>query len=99
MATAIATPPAVSPVAEIQRGAATRSRPVSTIQPRGIVVPVMKKICWGVLGVAAFMTLLFLLDLFLGFPFAGASPTLDIFSILGGAVIGYLAWDTAREIR
>lgn len=45
------------------------------------------------------MTLLFLLDLFLGIPFAGASITLDIFGILGGAVVGYLAWDTAREIR
>jgi threonine/homoserine/homoserine lactone efflux protein len=59
----------------------------------------MKKLCYGVLGVAAFMTLLFLLDLFLGFPFAGASITLDIFCILGGAVVSYLAWDTARDIR
>lgn len=59
----------------------------------------MKKLCWGILGVAALMTLLFLLDMFLGIPFAGASITLDIFGILGGAVVGYLAWDTAREIR
>ena len=27
------------------------------------------------------------------------ATTLDIFGILGGAVVGYLAWDTAREIR
>ncbi|HMP18405.1 MAG TPA: hypothetical protein PKD72_15375, partial [Gemmatales bacterium] len=75
------------------------SRPSSVVRPRGIVVPVMKKLCYGILGVAAFMTLLFLLDIFLGFPFAGASITLDIFGILAGAIIAYLAWDTAREMR
>lgn len=99
MATIIADPPSVSSVAQTKTGASTRSRPKPTARTRGIVVPVMKKLCWGVLGVAAFMTLLFLLDLFLGIPFAGASITLDIFGILGGAVVGYLAWDTAREIR
>lgn len=62
-------------------------------------MPVLKKLCWIAFGVAAFMTLLFLLDIFVGFPFAGASTVLDIFGILGGAVIGYLAWDTTREIR
>lgn len=62
-------------------------------------MPVMKKLCWIALGVAAFMTLLFLLDIFVGFPFSGASTVLDIFGILAGAVVGYLAWDTAREIR
>lgn len=100
MATDIADPPLQSPVAaKTKMGASTRSRPTSTARTRGIVVPVMKKLCWIALGVAAFMTLLFLLDIFVGFPFSGASITLDIFGILGGAVVGYLAWDTAREIR
>jgi hypothetical protein len=100
MATDIADPPLQSPVAaKTKVAASTRSRPAPIARTRGIVVPVMKKLCWIALGVAAFMTLLFLLDIFVGFPFSGASITLDIFGILGGAVIGYLAWDTAREIR
>ncbi|HQR05471.1 MAG TPA: hypothetical protein PLN21_01545 [Gemmatales bacterium] len=100
MATDIADLPLESPVAaKTKVAASTRSRPAPSVRTRGIVVPVLKKMCWIALGVAAFMTLLFLLDIFVGFPFAGASPTLDVFGILGGAVIGYLAWDTTREIR
>ena len=100
MATDIAELPPVSQAASKTKTAATtRSRPSPTARTRGNVVPVMKKFCWTILGIAAFMTLLFLLDMFVGFPFAGASITLDIFGILGGAVVGYLAWDTAREIR
>lgn len=78
---------------------ATRQRPSAGARPGGTVVPLMKKICWGVFGVAALLTFLFLIDLFLGFPFAGASIALDIFGILSGAIILYLSWDSAREIR
>jgi hypothetical protein len=78
---------------------ATRQRPIASARTRGTVVPVMKKVCLGVLILAALMTLLFLLDLFLGFPFGGASTALDIFGILTGAIVIYLAWDTSREIR
>lgn len=100
MATNIADLPLEMPVAAKTKVAATtRSRPAPSARTRGIVVPVLKKMCWIALGIAAFMTLLFLLDMFVGFPFAGASITLDIFGIIAGAVIGYLAWDTAREIR
>jgi hypothetical protein len=100
MATDIADLPPVSQVeAKTKTSAQARSRSTPTVRTRGIVVPVMKKLCYGVLGVAAFMTLLFLLDIFLGIPFAGASIVLDIFGILGGAVVAYLAWDTAREFR
>lgn len=86
-------------VAKSRVEAAARTPATTSVRPRGIVVPFMKKFCLTILGIAAFMTLLFLLDLFVGFPFAGASITLDIFGILGGAVVGYLAWDSAREIR
>jgi hypothetical protein len=58
-----------------------------------------KGLCYGVMGVAALLTLLFTLDLFLGFPFAGASIALDIFGIIAGAILIYLSWDTSREIR
>lgn len=59
--------------------------------------PMLKGLCWGSLGVAALMTLLFLLDLFTSFPFGGASTTLNIFGIIAGAIIIYLSWDTVRE--
>lgn len=87
------------PAVRVKTMPVARQRPSIGTRTRGTVVPLMKKICYGVLGVAGFMTLLFLLDLFLTFPFARASVTLDIFGILAGALVAYLAWDTAREIR
>jgi hypothetical protein len=87
------------PAVKIKTKPVTRQRPPAATRSRGTVVPLMKKLCYWVLGVACFMTLLFLLDIFVTFPFARASVTLDIFGILSGALVAYLAWDTAREIR
>src|SRR5688572_11597002 len=95
----VASPPEAKLAPKTMGATATRPRPSAAARPGGTVVPLMKKICWGVFGVAALLTLLFLLDLFLSFPFAGASIALDIFGILSGAIILYLAWDSAREIR
>jgi hypothetical protein len=94
MATAIAEHPT-----KAQPIPAARPRTSAGARTRGTVVPVMKKVCFGALGVAGLMTFLFLIDLFFSFPFAGASITLDIFGILAGAIVAYLAWDTAKEIR
>ncbi|HMP03805.1 MAG TPA: hypothetical protein PKD86_13110 [Gemmatales bacterium] len=58
-----------------------------------------KGLCYGVMGVSALFALLFLLDMFLGFPFAGASIALDIFGVIASGILAYLAWDTSREIR
>lgn len=58
----------------------------------------LRGLCWGSLGVAALFALLFILDMALGFPFGGASWTLDIFGIIAAAVIVYLSWDTLREL-
>lgn len=58
----------------------------------------LRGLCWGSLGVAAIFTLLFLLDMFTGIPFGGASIVLDIFGIIAGGIIIYLAWDTVREL-
>jgi hypothetical protein len=101
MATDMVESPPENKVAPKTKGApaARQQRPSASARPGGTVVPLMKKICWGVFGVAALMTLLFLLDLFLSFPFAGASTALDIFGILAGAIVLYLSWDSAREIR
>jgi hypothetical protein len=59
-----------------------------------------KYMCYGALGVAALMFLLFLLDLVAGFPFGGGSFMLaDIFGLLASAVVAYLAYNASRDIK
>jgi hypothetical protein len=58
-----------------------------------------KWFCWGSMGVSGFLLLLFLLDLFLDFPFRGLSKTVDVLSILACGVVLYLAWDALRDLR
>jgi hypothetical protein len=58
-----------------------------------------KWLCWGSMGVAGLLLLLFLLDMFLGIPFGGISVVVDIFGILASGLVLYLAWDASRELR
>jgi hypothetical protein len=58
-----------------------------------------KYLCWGSMGVAGLVLLLFLLDLFLGIPFGGMSTFVDIVAILSAGLVLYLAWDASRELR
>jgi hypothetical protein len=58
-----------------------------------------KWLCFGSMGVAGFLLLLFLLDLVLGFPFGGVSPVVDIFGLLGCGLVLYLAYDAFRDLR
>ena len=58
-----------------------------------------KWLCWGSLGVAGLMLLLFILDIALGMPFGGLSPTVDVVGILASAVLLYMAWDALRDLR
>jgi hypothetical protein len=58
-----------------------------------------KWLCWGSMGVAGLLLLLFILDLVLKIPFAGISPTVDIFGIIASALVFYLAWDAFRDLR
>jgi len=58
-----------------------------------------KWLCWGSLGVAGLMLLLFLLDMLFGFPFGGISPAVDVITILASGVLLYLAWDALRDLR
>jgi hypothetical protein len=57
-----------------------------------------KWLCWGSLGVAGLLLLLFLLDLFTQFPFQRISPTVDVISILCCGVLGYLAWNALKDM-
>ncbi len=58
-----------------------------------------KWLCWSSMGVAGVLLLLFLLDLILGIPFSGISPTVDVISILACGLVLYLAYDAFRDIR
>lgn len=57
-----------------------------------------KWLCWGSIGVCAFLVLLFLADLV--FAILGRlSPTTNVITILASTIVIFLAWDTLRELR
>ena len=58
-----------------------------------------KWLCWGSLGVAGLMLLLFLLDLVVSIPFGGMSGGVDVFGILASGVVLYLAYDAMRDLK
>lgn len=62
-------------------------------------LPMEKWLCWGSMGVAGLLLLLFLMDLVLGFPFGGVSAFVDIFGIFGSGLVLFLAWDASRDLR
>jgi hypothetical protein len=60
-----------------------------------------KGMCFGALGVAGLMFLLFLVDLLIGKPFGGGDAFLmvDIFGILASIAVGYLGFNALRDLR
>lgn len=58
-----------------------------------------KYLCWGSMGTAGLLLVLFTLDLVMGIPFGTLNKTVDIVSILACCVIGYLAWEAYRDLR
>lgn len=58
-----------------------------------------KWLCWGSMGVAGVLLLLFLLDIFTGIPFGTLSVVVDGISIVACALVLYLAWDAYRDLR
>ena len=62
--------------------------------------PSMEKwLCWGSMGVAGLLLLLFLLDLLFGFPFQKVNSAVDVFGILASGLVLYLAWDAFKDLR
>jgi hypothetical protein len=61
-----------------------------------------KWMCWGSLGIAALMLLLFGLDLATGMPFGGSALSgmriVDIIGVLMSALLLYLSWDALRGL-
>ncbi len=58
-----------------------------------------KRLCFGSMGVAGFLLLLFLLDMFFSFPFSRISVTVDVLGIIACGLVGYLAWDAYKDLR
>jgi len=58
-----------------------------------------KWMCWGSMGVAGLLLLLFVLDMIFSFPFGGVSWFVDITSILACGLVLYLAFDAMRDLR
>jgi hypothetical protein len=77
----------------------TRTRRPSVSAGAGRGSSMEKGLCWGALALTGILTLVFLLDMFSGFPFAQASIALDVFAVLAGGVLIYLCIDTLRELR
>jgi hypothetical protein len=58
-----------------------------------------KGLCYGSMGVAGLLLLLFLLDAAVGFPFGRSSVVVDVFGILASGLVLYLAFDAFRDLR
>jgi hypothetical protein len=58
-----------------------------------------KWLCWGSLGVSGLLLILFILDLILSIPFGGIDWMVDVIGILACALVGYLAWESFKELR
>jgi hypothetical protein len=58
-----------------------------------------KWLCWGSMGVAGFLLLLFVVDIPLGIPFGGLSIPVDIIGILASGIVLYLGWDAFKDLR
>jgi hypothetical protein len=58
-----------------------------------------KWLCWGALGIAGLLCLLFLFDLATGLLFGSGTvvKVLDGVAAAGSGLVAYLAWDTLRE--
>ena len=62
-----------------------------------------KGLCYGALGASALMLLIFLLDMFVGIFGAGKDGNpfiaMDVFGVLASGIVGYLAFNTFRELK
>lgn len=59
-----------------------------------------KWMCLGSIGVAVLFFVLFMADLFAGFPFGGGPFDLvDICGIIGSGILAYLGWNAYRDVK
>ena len=58
-----------------------------------------KWFCWAAIGISGFLLILFILDLAIQFPFGRLNVLVDIFGIIGCALVAYLGWDALKDLR
>jgi hypothetical protein len=59
-----------------------------------------KWLCWGSLGVAGLLLLLFIPDLIFNMPFGkGIGMAVDITVIIAAGLLAYLSWNALRDVR
>jgi hypothetical protein len=59
-----------------------------------------KILCYGSLGVAILMLLLFMLDLITKIPFGGGPfTTADVLGVLASGIVVYLAWNASKDLK
>ncbi|MGL4553652.1 MAG: hypothetical protein ACRC33_21020 [Gemmataceae bacterium] len=58
-----------------------------------------KWLCFGSMGVAGLLVLLFLLDIATGIPFGRASVVVDVVGLLASGVVLYLGFDALKDLR
>jgi hypothetical protein len=59
-----------------------------------------KWLCWGSLGVAGLLLLLFIPDLVFNMPFGkGIGMAVDIIVIIAAGLLAYLSWNALRDVR
>ncbi|MBT4867375.1 MAG: hypothetical protein HON53_19910 [Planctomycetaceae bacterium] len=57
-----------------------------------------KNVIIGSMGIAGVVALLAIVDLVVGFPFQG-QMLMDIMFLVGAAMVGYMGWDSYRDLR
>jgi hypothetical protein len=83
------------PVMRIARPRSHGGRAVQAVKG-----PSMEKwLCWGSMGVAGLLLLMFLLDLAIGIPFQKVNVVVDVFGILASGLVLYLGWDAFKDLR
>jgi hypothetical protein len=58
-----------------------------------------KVLCYGSMGVAGLLLLLFLLDLAVGIPFGSTNTLVDIFGLIISGLVIYLGFDAMKDLR
>jgi hypothetical protein len=59
-----------------------------------------KILCFGSLGIAILLMLVFFLDLVAQVPFGGGKFTfVDILGLLSSAIVAYLAWNASKDLK
>ncbi len=59
-----------------------------------------KAMCYGALGVAGLMALLFVVDVIAGFPFGrGPFIVFDILGLIAAGITGYLGFNALKDVK